>query len=86
MKCHHQSLALSAHKQICIYLIGSKDNPAAVLDVSLISPMQQLTVKQSSVSQGHALAVGKDRKIVAHNEACRAAKNTFVPLISETFG
>ena len=63
-----------------------KQGEPAVLDMSVIFPMQQLTVKQSLVSQGHALAVDKDRKIVVHNEACMAAKDCFIPLISETFG
>ena len=33
---------------------------------------------QSSVSQGHTLAVGEDRKIVDHAEACRSAVVSFI--------
>ena len=32
--------------------------PAAQLDVSVTSPMQQPTISQASVTQGHALSVG----------------------------
>ena len=66
----------------------AKKNDAAhpYLDVSVISPMQWLTVSQSSVTQGHALSVAEDRKIAAHTTFCRSVGVFFIPLIVETLG
>ena len=55
-------------------------------DVSVISPMQHLTVSQASVIQGHALSVGEDRKIAVHSASCKSAGVSFIPLIVEILG
>ena len=71
---------------------GSKSRPAdiylpywtrgkpAALDVFVISPFQKLTLESSSMSQGHALFVGKERKHSVHADACQEVGVSFVPL------
>jgi len=39
----------------------------AALDVTVISPMQQLTIAGAAESPRYALTVGKDRKMAAHS-------------------
>ena len=93
-----QSAALAPRKEVPSLIPGSKSRPAdlylpywkhgkpAALDVSVISPMQHLTVSKASAIQGHALSVGEDRKIAAHASSCHSVGVSFIPLIVETFG
>ena len=55
----------------------------AALDVTVISPMQQMTLSQSAVTQGHVAA---DRKIVVHGQSCQQAGIKFIPLPVESLG
>ena len=58
----------------------SKDCPAA-LDVTIISPMQLLTLEHASITPGHALHVTEKRKLAAHGEECRLEEVNFIPLV-----
>ena len=64
-----QSGALAPRKEVSSFIISSMSHPAdvylpcwshgqpAVLDVSVIPPVQQLTVTEAAVDQGYALTV-----------------------------
>ena len=74
----------SSSRPADVYLpVWSRGQPAA-LDVTVISPMQQLTMSGASVTAGHALSVAENRKLVAHASTCRGI--FFIPLAVETFG
>ena len=45
-----------------VYLPSWTNGKPAALDVSVISPMQQLTLPGASTSQGYTTGVGEDRK------------------------
>ena len=93
-----QSAALAPRREMPSLIPGSKSHPAdvylphwkqgqpAALDVSVISPLQQLTVSQASSTQGHALLVGEGRKISAHAAPCASVGVSFIPLMVETLG
>ena len=69
-----------------IYLPRWTQGKPAALDVSVISPLQRLTLETSSMSKGHALSVGEYHKHSAHSDACREVGVSFVPLLVETIG
>ena len=53
------------------------------LEVLIISTLQQLTLEGAASTQGHAVSVGKERKMTAHSEACRSVVVIFLPLVVE---
>ena len=93
-----RSAALAPRKEIPALVPGSNSRPAdvylpiwergasAALDVTVISPLQKLTINQSAVTQGHAITVARTRKFAAHGEACRGAGVVFIPLVVESLG
>ena len=93
-----QSAALCPRKEVPSLIPGSKSHPADIylphwthgkpvaLDVSVISPLQRLTLENSSMSQGHALSVGEYRKHSTRSDACRKIGVSFVPLLVKTIG
>ena len=93
-----RSAALAPRKEIPALIPGSNSRPAdvylpiwergasAALDVTVISPLQSLTINQSAVTQGHAITVARSRKFAAHGEACRGAGVVFIPLVVESLG
>ena len=56
------------------------------LDVYVISPLQDLTVSEASVTPGHALNVGVQRKLASSLSACRSSGIDYIPLVAETLG
>ena len=52
-----------------IYLPHWTHGIPATLDVSVISPLQRLTLDSSSMSQGHAFSVGEECEHSAHADA-----------------
>ena len=90
--------ALSPKLEAPFLLSGSHSRPAdiflpswnrgspAALDVTVISPMQQLTLPQSAITQGHALKVASERKTATHGPRCQQAGIQFIPLPVETLG
>jgi hypothetical protein len=93
-----RSAALSPKKELPSLIPGSKSRPAdiylpnwkhskpAALDVSVISPLQKLTLISSSSIQGHALCIGEERKCSAHVKPCHDVGVSFIPMIAETIG
>uniref|UniRef100_A0A1X7T2V3 Uncharacterized protein n=1 Tax=Amphimedon queenslandica TaxID=400682 RepID=A0A1X7T2V3_AMPQE len=63
----------------------SLSRPAA-MDVTVISPLQQLTVSQSATVRGHALLFAEERKNIVHFEECQRVGVLFQPLAMETLG
>ena len=63
----------------------SAGRPAA-LDVHVISPLQQQTIREAASTPGHALEVGTRRKLTSHLAACRSVGLMFIPLVTETLG
>ena len=80
-----QSAALGPRKEAPGIIPNSSARPAdillpnwsrgrqAALDVSVLSPLQQLTLSEAAVTPGHALQVCVRRKLTANLPACRAA-------------
>ena len=93
-----QSAALAPTKEARNLVPGSSARPAdilllywccgrpAALDVSVISPLQRLTLADAASTQGHALSVGVHRKLTSNLPACRAAGVDFSPIVVETLG
>ena len=75
----------SSSRPADIYIPNWQAGRPAALDVSVISTLQPLTIS-GSLSQGHALQVGEDRKVAAHQEDCLAVGVDCIPLIAETLG
>ena len=82
--CAAQSASLAPRKEVPSLIPGTSSCPAdiylpnwcrrrpAALDVTVISTMQSLTLAGATSTQAHALKVGEERKMAAHNEACRS--------------
>ena len=93
-----QSAALAPTKEVPNLLPGFNTCPAdillpnwcrgrpAALDVSVISPLQQLTLFEAASSPGHAFSVGVRRKLTSNLPFCRAAGVDFLPIVVETLG
>ena len=93
-----QSAALAPTKEAPNLVPGSSARPAdillpywcrgrpAALDVSVISPLQRLTLADAASTQDHALSVGVHRKLTSNLPACRAAGVDFFPIVVETLG
>ena len=89
-----QSAALGPRKEAPGIIPNSSARPApnwsrgrqAALDVSVISPLQQLTLSEAAVTPGHALQVCVRRKLTVNLPACRAAGVGFVPVVVEVLG
>jgi len=62
-----------------------RGQPAA-LDVTVISPIQQLTIAGAAEIPGYALTVGEDWKRAAHAEECHSAGILFTPFVVEALG
>ena len=77
-----QFAALAPRKEVPSLVPGTSSRPAdvylpnwcrgrpAALDVTVISTLQSLTLAGAASTQGHALRVGEERKMAAHNEVC----------------
>ena len=88
-----QSAALAPQKEVPALITGTCSRPAdiylpnwmrgqpAALDVIVISTLQQQTLEGAATTQGHALSMGKERKMAAHFEACRSVGVVFMPLV-----
>ena len=76
----------SASRPADVFLpIWNRGRPAA-LDVTVISTLQDLTVAGAAATQGHALRIGEERKLAAHQSDCQATGISFVPLVVESLG
>ena len=62
-----------------------RGRPAA-LDISVICPLQRLTIQGAAASPGHALQVGESRKRDLHHAPCASAGISFIPLLFESLG
>ena len=86
-----QSAALAPLKEAPSLIPGSSTRPAdvylpnwkrgqpAALDVTVISTMQQQTLLGASITPGHVLQVGEERKMAAHAAICRGVGVNFYP-------
>ena len=93
-----QSAAFAPSKETPGLVIGSLSRPAdvflpswscgrpAALDIHVISPLQQQTLSEASVTPGHALQVGVQRKLTSNLPACREAGVECIPIVAETLG
>jgi hypothetical protein len=73
-------------QQISTDLPCWKGGKPAACDVTVISPLQQLTINKASVTQGAALSTAEERKYSTHADSCRIAGISFIPLAVETLG
>ena len=93
-----QTAALAPRKEVPSLIPGPSSRPAdidlpnwirgqpAALDVHVISTLQQLTLKEAAVTQGHVHSVGEERKKAAHSEACHSVGVTLIPMVVESLG
>ena len=93
-----QSAALSPRREVPSLVPGSVSRPAdifipswslgqpAAMDVTVISPLQQLTLDRSASDRGYALLFAEERKNIVHFEDCRRNGIIFQPLAMETLG
>ena len=78
----------SSSRPVDVYLPNWKRRLPAVLDVTVISTLQHLTLEGTATTQGHALSVEVERKMVAHAYAvaCWEVGVAFIPLVIESLG
>ena len=93
-----QAAALAPRREVPSIIPGTRRRPAdiyllhwnrgqpAALHITIISTMQQLTARGAADTQGHALMVGEERKLMAHAEACSSDGVSFIPVVAETLG
>ena len=93
-----QSAAFAPSKEAPGLVTGSLSRPGdvflpscscgrpAALDIHMISPQQQQTFSEASVTPGHALQVGVQRKLTSNLPACREAGVECIPIVAETLG
>ena len=93
-----QSAALAPKKEVPSLAPGSSSRPAdvflpcwkrgrsAALDVTVVSPVQQLTINNAAVTQGYTIAVAEERKRRLHDNNCHQSGISFIPLVFESFG
>ena len=62
-----------------IFLPNRYRNSPAALDIAIISTLQSSTLPGAANTKDHALRVGEERKMAAHNESCQAVGISFVP-------
>ena len=93
-----QSAALGPRKEVRALIAGSCSRPgdiflphwcggrSAAMDVTVISPLQSLTLAGAASVKGHALQVAEDRERAAHNANCAAAGVVLLPIVVEALG
>ena len=93
-----QSAALAPRREVPSLIPGTQSRPAdiylpcwkrgrpAALDITVISTLQQSTVRGTAENQGHALLVAEERKFASHGAACQAIGICFIPLAIESLG
>ena len=93
-----QSAALAPSKETPGLVPGSQSRPGdffipcwslgrpTAFNVLVISPLQDLTIAEATLSPGHALHVGVQRKLSSNLSACRFSGLDFVPLVAEALG
>ena len=93
-----QSAALAPRREVPSLVPGTQCRPAdiylpcwkrgrpAALDITVISTLQQSTIRGAAENQGHALLVAEERKFAAHGLACQAIGISFIPLAIESLG
>ena len=69
-----------------ILLPNSISGRPAALDVSVISPLQRVTLADAANLPGSAIQVGVRRKVASNFSDCQASGLDFIPLIVETLG
>ena len=77
------SLTRTAGQQIIPNWVGGKD---AALDVTIITPLQAVTMPGAANTAGHALNHAFGRKVNGAEEECRRQGVAFLPMVAETFG
>ena len=92
-----QAAGFAPHKEVPA-LIPDSSGPADIFlpswsgekptafDVTVISPLQQLTLSSSAASKGTALLVAESRKRAAYSSLCRSAGISFIPLVVGALG
>ena len=93
-----RAAALAPRREVPSLIPGTRSRPAdiflpnwsggcpAALDVTVISPMQSLTLERAATTPGYALHIAEERKLAAHAEECRSAGVNFIPLVLESLG
>ena len=76
----------SSSRPVDILLPSWNQGRSAALDVSVISPLQKLTLNAAATTLGHVLNVGDNSMLAAGFPAFRAAGVEFIPLMVETLG
>ena len=92
------SAGLGPSREVGFLLPGSNSRPADVLirywtagkdtayNVTVINPLQVYTMRQASITPGHALTVAFDRKRTAAAKDCQRQGIAVIPLAAEPLG
>jgi len=67
----------------CSSLTGSV---VSLLRVTIINPLQHLTLDRAAEDQGYAISVVEQRKLRAHDDDCHRNGISFIPLAAESLG
>ena len=93
-----QSAALAPRKEVPSLIPDSSSRPAdlylprwkrglpTACDLTVISPVQNLTLDRAAEIQGYAITVAEERKLRAHWGHCHQSGISFIPLAVESFG
>ena len=85
-----QSAAHAPLREVLSLVPGTQSRPAdiylpcwnrgrpAAIDITVISTLQQSTLRSAAENQDHTLLVAEDRKFAAHGAACQTV-GTFIP-------
>ena len=74
----------SSSRPADVYLHCWHRGKPAAFDISVISPVQALTIDSAATIQGYALTVRERQKRRIHEEGCLSAGIDFVPIAVET--
>ena len=93
-----QSAALAPRKEVPSLLPDSSSRPAdlylprwkcglpTACDLTVISPVQNLTLNRAAEIQVYAITVAEEHKLRAHWSHCHQSGISFIPLAVESFG
>ena len=88
-----QTAALEPRKEAPSLIPSSQSRPGdvflqtwmcgqpAAMDITVISFLQQFTLRDAASLAGHTLSVGEARKITAHTTSCQASGVSFILIV-----
>ena len=72
---------MTRNRPVNIFLPNWSGGHPIALDVTVISPMQSLTLEDATTTPGYALGIAEERNLAANAEDCRSVGVNFIPLV-----